>query len=224
LVRTPPPPKPPRERSRLGRVVLSLVCLALGAVFVLDLAGVSVPKAAYPATALAVIGLGLVVGAWLGRARWLIFPGLILTIVVMIISIADHGHLQPWRDGPWHIRAGTQGDVVWAPTSTADLSDRYSVNLGNGTLDLTKVSFGPNDRISVDVTADAGNLVVFLPPNVDVDVMAKVDAGSADVLTQRWSGLGNDSHEVHDDGPDGPGGGHLSLTATVTLGKLEVHR
>jgi hypothetical protein len=66
--------------------------------------------------------------------------------------------------------------------------------------------------------------VVILPPGVDVDVTAKVDGGSADVLGQHWDGLGNDPRTIRDSGADGPGGGQLSLTATVDLGKLEVHR
>jgi phage shock protein PspC (stress-responsive transcriptional regulator) len=223
LVRTPPPPKPPRERSRLGRVVMSLVCLALGALAAVDLADRSIPGTAYLAVALGVIGLGLVVGAWLGRARWLIFPGLVLTFVLAIASTV--GTLRaPWDGGPWTVgAAGTRGNVTWTPASVAALDDRYVVDVGNGTLDLSKVDFRDHS-VSLDVHVDLGNLVVILPPEVDVDVSAAVDGGSADVLGQHWDGLGNDRRSVRDNGADGPGGGNLRLNATVDLGKLEVHR
>ena len=78
--------------------------------------------------------------------------------------------------------------------------------------------------VPVDAHVNVGNLVVILPPNVDVDVSAKVDGGSADVLGQHWDGLGNDERQLHDNGADGVGGGTLQLTASVDLGKLEVRR
>jgi hypothetical protein len=76
----------------------------------------------------------------------------------------------------------------------------------------------------VDVSVDVGNLTVILPPDVDVDVTASVDAGNASILGRQVNGVGNDEQHVHDDGPDGPGGGKLLVTARVDLGKLEVHR
>ncbi|MGC9666691.1 PspC domain-containing protein [Planosporangium sp. 12N6] len=211
----PRPPKPPRERSRLGRVVLSLTCLALGALVVTDVAGESYPASAYIAVPLAVIGLGLVVGAWLGRARWLIFPGMVLLVALPIVATASNWHIgRPGR---------SMASVSWAPTSVSELNSTYRTDGGDATLDLSQIDF--RDR-SADVTVrtSAGKLVVILPPNVDVDVTAQVDAGSADVLGQSWGGLGTSTHEIHDNGADGPGGGQLRLTASVDLGKLEVHR
>jgi hypothetical protein len=76
----------------------------------------------------------------------------------------------------------------------------------------------------VDVSVDVGNLTVILPPDVDTDVTARVDAGNATVLGHQVNGFGNDAQRVHDDGTDGPGGGKLHLNASVDLGKLEVHR
>jgi phage shock protein PspC (stress-responsive transcriptional regulator) len=217
LVQAPPPTKPPRERSRLGRVVLSLICLALGTLVIVDVAGASVPGAAYVATALAVVGFGLVVGAWLGRARWLIIPGLVLTVALIGTYGSDH-----W-DGGRDFAHGPRGNVTWTPTNVSELAGDYRVDVGNGTLDLSKVDF--TDRtVPVNAHVNLGNLVVILPPSVDADVSAKVDGGSADVLGQRWDGLGNSERQVHDNGADGVGGGKLELTASVDLGKLEVRR
>jgi hypothetical protein len=219
LVQTAPPPVPkaPKERSRLGRVVLSMACLAIGILVIADVAGASVPGAAYVASVLAVVGLGLVIGAWLGRARWLIFPGIVLLIALAATSTAGNINFDRNFDG------GPKGNVTWAPLTVADVTGDYGIDVGNGTLDLSKVDF-TDHTVPVNVHVNVGNLVVILPPNVDADISAKVDGGSADVLGQHWDGLGNDERQVHDNGADGQGGGKLQLTASVDLGKLEVRR
>jgi phage shock protein PspC (stress-responsive transcriptional regulator) len=211
----PKPPKPPRERSRLGRVVLSLACLALGVLAVLDISQGDVPVAAYLAVPLGIVGLGLVAGAWLGRARWLIFPGLALTVALAIVASAES----------WNVshRGVPRGNVTWAPTNASELTGKYRTDVGNATLDLSKIDFRDKDA-AVTVQVDIGNLVVILPPDVDVHLVARVNGGSADALGESWNGLGNTTHQVRDNGTDGPGGGQLRLNATVDLGKLEVHR
>jgi phage shock protein PspC (stress-responsive transcriptional regulator) len=210
----PPVPRPPRQRSRLGRVVLSMICLAMGTLVVVDVSGASIPGTAYLAAALGVIGLGLLVGTWLGRARWLIFPGVVMTFALIGAVNAPN-----W-DGP---TARPAENITWTPASVNELQSAYSVDVGNGVLDLSKVDF--RDRqANVDVNVDVGNLTVIVPPEVDVDVAANVDAGNATIFGRQWSGLGNDEQHIHDDGPDGPGGGKLLVNATVDLGKLEVRR
>ncbi|NJC70205.1 PspC domain-containing protein [Planosporangium thailandense] len=218
----PPVPKPPRERSRLGRLVLSLMCLVLGALAVYDVAGHVVPASAYLAATLGVIGFGLVVGAWVGRARWLIFPGLVLLAALTTVSAA--ARVAPWHGAPWHFtRAATDHDRMWQPMNVNELDSNYTIGVGNGTLDLSHVDFRDH-TVSLDAHVDVGNLVVILPPDVDVDVTATVDGGSADILGQHWGGFGKDTHQTHDNGRDGPGGGTLQLNTTVNLGKLEVRR
>jgi phage shock protein PspC (stress-responsive transcriptional regulator) len=214
LAATPRPPKPPRERSSLGRLIVSLALLALGVLAVVDVAGASVPGTGYVAAVLGVIGLGLVVGAWLGHARVLIIPGILLTVALTVGSSVEN-----WNVG----HPGRAANVTWTPGSVADLQSRYSIDAGNGTLDLSHVDFRDHS-VSTEVRMDAGNLTVILPPDVDADVSAKVDVGSANVLGQHWDGLGQDTHRITDNGADGPGGGQLLLVTTLDLGKLEVRR
>lgn len=209
------PPKPPRVRSRLGRITMSVICLTLGVLAVIDVSGTSVSGTAYVAAALGIVGLGLVVGAWLGRARWLIVPGLLLVVALAAGSAAEN-----FGDGV----AGRTGDVTWTPTTVTELaSNDYRVDVGNATLDLSKVDFTDHTE-SVAISVDVGNLLVILPPKVDVDVTASLDGGSADVLGQHWDGMGHDGRRIHDNGPDGAGGGTLRLDTSVALGKLEVRR
>ena len=210
----PRPPKPPR--SRLGLVVLSVSCLALGVLAAVDISGVRVPVLAYVAVPLTVIGSGLVVGAWLGRARWLIAPGLLLTVALFVGSAM--------AGMQWHFAgAPNTGDLSWRPGSIAELQPSYTVAAGSGRLDLSGLDFTEHDT-DVEVSVDVGGLEVVLPPNVDVDVDAKVHLGDGTVLHTQWSGIDKSGRHVADNGSDGPGGGHLHLTVTVNVGTLEVHR
>jgi hypothetical protein len=209
-----PPPVPPQPPSRLGLLTLSIAVLAIGGLFAADLLGYSVTGLAYLAAPIAIIGLGLVVGAWFGRARWLIPLG-----IVAIIALG--GAAAAFDDGHW--KRPRIGQITWTPVAVQEIEDSYRQDVGDLHLDLSDVDFSGQ---SVDVTVEValGNLRVDLPPDVDVTVDATVDAGNADVLDHSWNGLGSQTRTVTDLGDDGPGGGALHITANVNLGNLEVQR
>jgi len=212
--RPPKQPRPPRERSRLGALVLSLMCLALGTTAAVDLTTDLVRPSMYLATALTVVGLGLLVGAWLGRARWLIALGVLLAIALSVVTAAER-----WTVGR-HAPS-----VTWRPQSVAELQDMYQLDFGEATLDLRDIDFAAEpDPVSVQVDVNFGRLRVILPPNVDVDVTASVDFGDAHVLGRHWGGIDSRSQLVHDEGADGPGGGKLLLDARIDAGNMEVTR
>src|SRR5262245_8026116 len=101
-----PPPQPPRPRpprSRLGGLTVSVILLVLGGLGVVELIGYDVPTAGYFAAALATVGAGLLVGAWIGRARGLIALGIILALALASITAVE-----PMRR--WH-----GGVTTWAP-------------------------------------------------------------------------------------------------------------
>jgi Cell wall-active antibiotics response LiaF, C-terminal len=208
----PGPPVPARQRSPLGRLVLSLALFAVGVVALIDMAGVSVPAGVYFAVPLLVVAGGLVAGAWYGRARGLIAVGVILSVLLAITLAADRDHL-----------TGSRQSVTWRPAGIAQVESTYRVDTGNALLDLSRVDF-TGHATAVDVHVSAGNLTIVLPSTVDVQVRASVAIGNASVLGQRWSGIGQSQHTVTDSGVDGTGGGQLTLTATVNVGNLEVRR
>lgn len=218
---TPPPaPRPerkrPRERSALGGVTFSLAFLVLGLLAVLDLTGVpALGPSAYFAAVLATIGLGLLVGAWFGRARWLIALGLITAAALGVATVAESDRL----------RAVDQA-VTWSPANHAELAGRYENIVGDSLLDLRAVDFtGKHSEVTVEVIA--GEAVVILPPNVDTTVTATVSVGDAVVFDQpvnKRDGSTGSLHESSDLGADGPGGGTLRLFVHVDFGQLEVTR
>jgi hypothetical protein len=203
-------PPAPRPHSPLGRLTVAATALALGVFGLVDLAGAPIPAVAYLAVALAVVGAGLVVGAWFGRARWLIAPGVVLALVLTVAAAVD--------------RADPVGETVtWRPASIAELQPAYTVDVGNAVLDLSAVDLtGPRQTVRVDV--GVGNLTVIVPATADVRASARVDVGNANVLGTRWAGLGQSTRTVTDAGPDGTGGGDLVVRATVDIGNLEVRR
>jgi len=179
-----------------------------------DLAGNWVPAAGYVAAALATVGLGLLIGAWVGRARWLIAVGVVLSIALASVFGAQQ------FDGGWR-----GGAITCAPPSVDQLSDEYRHDVGDATLDLTAIDFADAQRlIDITVKVDVGNLEIIVPPDVDVTIDANVDVGNADIFRENWGGLGPGSRTVTDLGADGPGGGQLRINAEVGLGNVEVHR
>ncbi|MET9297926.1 PspC domain-containing protein [Micromonospora aurantiaca] len=213
-VRPPRPPKRPKERSALGAITFSLIFLALGVVAMLDLLDVfPVGAAGYFAAVLATIGLGLLVGTWFGRARWLIALGLVTAAALGIATVAES----------YDRVRGIDGNVTWAPTDLRDLANRYENNLGDATLDLRGIDFDKQD-VQVTVDVNLGNATVVVPPDVDVTTVADVNAGDATVFGRSSGGLGGRQWETTDVGADGPGGGKLRLFVHVNAGKLEVTR
>ncbi|MEV4759774.1 PspC domain-containing protein [Micromonospora sp. NPDC049559] len=215
----PPPAKPPkaprnRERSPLGAATFSLIFLAIGVTAILDLGGViSVPVSGYFAVALTTIGLGLLVGTWFGRARWLIALGLAGAVALGIATLAESYEGVQGPDAP----------VVWTPTSYQELADRYENQFGDSTLDLRNVDFGGHET-DISVQVNVGSLTILVPPRVDVTTETRVRAGDTDIFGTHWSGFDRTDRTATDYGSDGPGGGTLRLDLNVNAGNLEVRR
>jgi hypothetical protein len=204
--------KPPRERSILGRLTLSTICLALAGLGAVDLAGASIPAMAYWATALGVTAAALLLGAWFGRARALIVLGIVLVLGTSATGAAHR---------VTHDQAFDR-TVRWAPTTAADVKTSYDADTGQATLDLSAVDFTSKDT-TTSVHLGAGRLRIKVPTNVDLTVHASLGVGSADILGEPSDGFGID-RGVTNPGPDGTGGGALTLNIQQGAGRLEVTR
>ncbi|GAA1037648.1 hypothetical protein GCM10009557_51600 [Virgisporangium ochraceum] len=210
-----PKPKVKRPKSRLGRVTVYATAVALGTLATVHLLGASIAGSAYFAVALAVVGLGLVAGAWVGRARLLIPLGFALSLGLLISTASAMDG--PYRGGP---------PEVFNPTSVTELNswNPYQRDTGDHTLDFSQIDFN-GQQVSFEASIDVGKIRVVLPPNVDVVVKAKVEVGDARVLNSSWGGLSDRWRTVVDHGADGPkSGGDLQLTLSVDVGNLEVVR
>ncbi|WP_433793398.1 PspC domain-containing protein [Actinoplanes sp. CA-252034] len=204
----PKPPKPPKERSILGRLTFFAVIMVSGLIGALDMSGVDVDISAYFAAALATTALGLIVGAWFGRAR-----GLIALAVVLSFALGVSSGLE--RFG----REWTPS--VYRPATLAEVADTYEFNAGNVTLDLRQIDFtGQTQNTAIDMKL--GQLKVLLPAKVDATVEAGVEGGRLVLFTEEFAD--SSYRQTTDLGSDGAGGGTLNLDIRLEAGNVEVIR
>jgi phage shock protein PspC (stress-responsive transcriptional regulator) len=187
---TPPPPRPPRPRSPFGGITLALAAAVAGLLALLDATGTDMPVAVPIAGALAVVGVGLVVGSFFGRS-W----GLVLLAAALTASLGVAAAVQPLVDDG----VGTRD---WSPTASAD----YRLGAGKGVLDLGSV------RPSADITAHVGygQLLVEVPAGLAVDLDARSEYGDVQVYGKEVGG--RHEHQVLSD-PDATVHLHLSVRA-----------
>ena len=168
-------PPTPRPRSYLGLATLSLAVIVTGVLVSLDATGVAdVPFVVILASALGILGLGLLVGAFAGRARWLVAlaaPLLLVTAPIAMIP-ADFGQ---------RLDAGI-GDRSWVPSTVAQASTPFELSVGSAELDLTRLEIpAGTTTIAVDASVGLGELLVTVPDDVRVLVDAEVGLGTLDV-------------------------------------------
>lgn len=210
----PRPPQRPRERSILPALTIFGTLILLGGLAVTDLTGlVSVPASGYVAAALAAVGAGLVVGAWLGRGRLLIAIGLVLVLALPAVHVASI-----W-EGP---RQPTATSITWVPDNVDDIGQRYAVSYGEGVLDLREVDFAGR-RVELDVSVQGGEIRVLVPPEVSVTVQTDVIAGSVAVPGREAGGLVTDE-PLRVPATVEPADGELVLDLRVRFGSIKVMR
>ncbi|MBD0692802.1 PspC domain-containing protein [Streptomyces sp. CBMA123] len=200
----------PRERSPLGFVGFLLAIGAATAVWSASAGHTDVTKLSTVvlATGLLVIGLTLLLAAKFGKARKLAVLGLLTTL-----ALAFAGHSP-------HTVQDAVGDRSWTVTAAADLKDRYNLGAGNVRLDLSHLD-PAGSTLATKVDLGAGELVVTVPADVTVDLVARVGLGNVTVPGDRNDGTGRHVYQL---GPvDGqPSKGTLDLQLGIGIGDIKV--
>lgn len=189
-----------QPRSRLTTTVLGLAVLAAAAAGAVASAGevAWLTPARIGAIALAVIGLGLLVGAFLHRGYGLlVVTGPLLGFVVLASLV-----------GP--IDTSSWGEQLYSPRTAAELQPAYSVQMGALQLDLRGLELTEDETVSVETRFGATE--ILLPQNLDVDVVCTERASNPCTI----QGL--------DGGDDGVGGPVLTLNLDTAFGNSEVRR
>jgi phage shock protein PspC (stress-responsive transcriptional regulator)/predicted membrane protein len=207
----PPPPKPPRERSVLGRVTFSVALIVVGLMIAWNLQSDNDFKVVtILASALAVVGAGVIVGAFRGRAPWLIVLGIVLAFATSMAGIADHR----WGAGI--------GERTWTPQTVAEADRPYRLGVGDATLDLTELP--PGSDVDVQSRLGIGQLLVLVPLDAEVVVEADVGAGNLVVLDEPTQDGTDLNVHASDPAITSGSGTTITLDAAVGLGELEVRR
>jgi hypothetical protein len=163
-----------------------------------------------PALALLVISAGLLVGAFVGGARWLALPALLLVPVILLASVVR----LPLE--------GRGGDLDLVPQSVADLGGPYRVSVGRISIDLT--AFEEQDvEVSLDASTVVGDIWILVPYDAHVVAEGYVGTGSIQF-----------AEEVFDDGleaslaarsePRWGDGMTVHLTLEAGIGSVNVYR
>lgn len=217
-----PTPEPVRRRSRLTPITLALALLGGGVAGVLvmltsGLMGLPIVFA----TALAIVGFGLVVGSFARTGRGLIPFALILALLTWG-AVETRGILPTLgRD---------VGDISVAPTDPAALAPRYDRGAGTITLDLSRLDTtvpAGTDATPIRTAASVGlgEIVVTVPADADLTVRAHADLGDVSYGTTDQGGTDAQLSVVDDLGADGVRSGRpIELDLQAGLGQVEVRR
>ncbi|MFD1812841.1 PspC domain-containing protein [Rhodococcus gannanensis] len=198
-----PAPRPERPKSRLTSVVLGLAILATAAAWALAAATgwEWLTPGRIGAVGLAVIGVGLVAGAFLRRGYGLLVVTGPLTGFVILASLV----------GPIDWESGTVGTRTWTPATAADIQPEYTGRFGEFTLDLSALELTEDKTVDVDLRM--GSFTVLVPENMNVVNHCSMTVGDAQCLPEGLTG-----------GADGTDGPVLTLNMNGRMGNLEVHR
>jgi hypothetical protein len=220
---SPAPAEPPPRRLPVTPVTLGLALIAGSATAVIMMFGgllTLANLAVLCGVVLAVLGAGLVVGAFLRTGRGLIPFALILSALTWAVVAAPMDRWQ--RDG--------YGELVAAPTTEAALQTSYErgageIDLDLRNLDLTVPPDGNVSPVRTRISMGAGDVEVRVPNTADVTVTAR--AGFGDVRFGDREDDGPDAHvQVIDDlGTDGVRSGRpLVIDIDAGVADVEVRR
>jgi phage shock protein PspC (stress-responsive transcriptional regulator) len=177
-----PPPRRPRRRPFLGPLTFAVALIVTGLTLVLDNLNVlDLTIGQHLAVFLTVLGGGLLVGTWWGRAWGLIPVGLLAIPLVAVTALA----------GPVPVQGGV-ADRLFQPTTVAQVRDDYRLAGGELVLDLSKVDFGPGAP-PITASVAGGRMLVVVPDEVAAEIRGRVGIGSLDLLGHEDVGAQVDS-------------------------------
>jgi phage shock protein PspC (stress-responsive transcriptional regulator) len=178
----PPPPRRPRRRPFLGPLTFAAALIVTGLALVLDnLDVVDLTFGQVLAVFLTVLGGGLLIGTWWGRAWGLIPVGLLAVPVVAIAALAGSVPVE-----------GDVAERLFQPTTAAEVRPSYRLTGGELILDLSNVDFEPGSP-PIEASVAGGRVLVVVPDEVAADIRGRVGVGSLDLLGEVDSGAQVDS-------------------------------
>jgi len=204
-------PKPKRQHSILGALTLCVLLIAVGITSAVDDGGANGPAAkTYLAIATGIIGLGLLVGTFVGRARWLAWLGLPTMALLVVVSTSGVD------------LEGGAGDRAYMPAEVSDIQQSYRLGVGSLRLDLTDVDLS-EQLVRTKLSLGVGNLEIVVPRNADVSIESRSGIGEVLLFGESEDGT-SVSRDLVDYGTGGDGRIDLVLDLDVNIGQVRVDR
>ena len=202
----PRPVNPRKKGPILFWLAIATMAVAMGVLGIVDAAGADVAASAYPATALGLSAVFLLVGAFFGRAGGIILVGLLAYAVTAGVTIADRWDLER---------------TVARPTNAAEVQDSYRMDSGELVVDLGRLSPADLDGREIHVSGDIGHLDIRVPQGINVDAHVDIDGpGGMNVFGQDEGGFGHEMDTYHYGGPDAP---TMTIDAQLDIGGVDLH-
>ncbi|WP_249124274.1 PspC domain-containing protein [Saccharopolyspora erythraea] len=203
-----PEPAPARPKRRWVTLVTLGIAAFVGAMSVTA----ANPLSFTFALTLAVLGAGMIIGAFLHAGRGLIgfaIPVAALAVVMAAIPVG----------GPWR---GVE-DMQRTFETVEEVGPHYATSVGNIELHMDDMAITTGQNLRTSAEVELGAITVYVPRNADVTAKCTAGQGIATCLGQERTG--QDARiEGFDAGPDGPGGGNIDLDLRAGAGSVEVIR
>ena len=191
----------------LGQIVSGAILVMIGTAWLIEASDwADVPWRGLLAGALIVVGIALTFGARTGSHGGLIAFGVVLAVLLSLSSA-----IAALADIPL---TGGFGEQRHRPVEVVE--DEYRWGIGSMTLDLRGTT-ADLEGLDVAVSVGIGELIVYVPEGISVEIDAHVGIGEARVFGKTDSGIDSGIRV------SGETGG-LSLELDVAIGKVEVRR
>jgi phage shock protein PspC (stress-responsive transcriptional regulator) len=166
-----------RPRSPLEWYVLAAVLVSIGLLaIVANMPDQRVGPGQYFGAGLGALGIGLVVGAWWGRARPLIALGVLVlpfAVTAALINVPIEGGY---------------GEQMFHPQAVGELRPAYRLAAGEIFLDLTDLD--SSEPVVLEASVGVGRLIVIVPQDARLTIDARVSGGRLSLFGGRQVGTG----------------------------------
>lgn len=200
-----------RPRSVLGRAVLGAAFLTAGGLALIDeLNGGRLHPEQWLGTAAAVCGTGTLIGAWRGRALWLVLPSLLFAGSGYVAGHVARAGVQTWRWGDAYYWIGADGQTLPVQGDPGRV-------IGSAYLYIDDVPATPRE---LSLRTGIGDVVITLDDDVTLEVLGRLHDGriSVDDVDQPTT----DNRTTLVLGPDGPS--DVTVNVAISSGDIRVVR
>ncbi|GAA3526639.1 hypothetical protein GCM10022234_24850 [Aeromicrobium panaciterrae] len=196
--------KQPKSKA-LPLLTLSLIAIGVAVTRIYADTHDGIEWTSYVAVALAITGVGLVIGTFWGYGGPLIFLGLVLGLVLAVGSALPNGRI---------------GEQSPTPTTAAGVHSSYNHGVGLLELDLTEVT-DPTALLGRTITLDngIGQTKVIVPEGLNVVIDGELRLGELSVFGRKEHGTDNEILF-----PATGAGSALTIEIDQNIGNVEVIR